>query len=217
MSRRHDHPTTPNGRPTRFPGFDVVTQRPHWDDVTAAAVLGRLSPCRELRFFTPDEHPTAAALLDQLLDQRAEPRVPVLEMIDSRLADGETDGWHYADMPPDEDAWRASLAALDDDARHAHGCRFVQCGWLQQSALVSSVQEAGSAAWHGLPANRLWSLWTRYACTAFYSHPWAWNEIGFGGPAYPRGYKNARVGGREPWERPDVRPSDPVADSAAGA
>ena len=29
----------------------------------------------------------------------------------------------------------------------------------------------------------------RYACTAFYAHPWAWNEIGFGGPAYPRGYK----------------------------
>ena len=22
----------------------------------------------------------------------------------------------------------------------------------------------------------------------FYSHPWAWNEIGFGGPAYPQGY-----------------------------
>ena len=26
----------------------------------------------------------------------------------------------------------------------------------------------------------------------FYAHPWAWNEIGFGGPAYPRGY--ARFG-----------------------
>ena len=28
----------------------------------------------------------------------------------------------------------------------------------------------------------------RYVAQAFYSHPWAWNEIGFGGPAYPRGY-----------------------------
>ena len=44
--------------------------------------------------------------------------------------------------------------------------------------------------WHGFDAGHLWSLWTRYACTAFYSHPWAWNEMGFGGPAYPRGYKN---------------------------
>ena len=40
--------------------------------------------------------------------------------------------------------------------------------------------------WHGRPAKHVWSLWTRYACTAFYSHPSAWTEIGFPGPAYPR-------------------------------
>ena len=50
----------------------------------------------------------------------------------------------------------------------------------------------------------MWSLWTRYACTAFYSHPWAWNEIGFPGPAYPRGYLNLGVGGREHWEVADA-------------
>ena len=44
---------------------------------------------------------------------------------------------------------------------------------------------------------------------AFYSHPWAWNEIGFGGPAYPRGYArlgpgSASIGRRRPsspWTR----------------
>jgi hypothetical protein len=72
------------------------------------------------------------------------------------------------------------------------------------------VQDLGAKAWHGLPAGRVWSLWTRYACTAFYAHPWAWNEIGFGGPAYPRGYKNAGIGRREPWEVADHADSDPV-------
>ncbi len=54
----------------------------------------------------------------------------------------------------------------------------------------------------------VWSLWTRYACTAFYSHPLAWNEIGFSGPAYPRGYKNAGVEA-EPFEvtRRPARPA----------
>jgi len=28
----------------------------------------------------------------------------------------------------------------------------------------------------------------RAILAAFYSHPWAWNEIGYGGPAYPQGY-----------------------------
>ena len=50
----------------------------------------------------------------------------------------------------------------------------------------------------------------RYACTAFYSHPWAWNEIGFGGPAYPTGYKNLGVERREPWEVAERDATDPV-------
>ncbi len=54
------------------------------------------------------------------------------------------------------------------------------------------------------------ALWTRYACDAFYSHPWAWNEIGFGGPAYPRGYKNLGTGRREPWEVVERDAADPV-------
>jgi hypothetical protein len=63
-----------------------------------------------------------------------------------------------------------------------------------------------------MPAVRVWSLWTRYAASAFYAHPWAWNEIGFGGPAYPRGYKNLGLDRREPWEVPDAQPErDPLA------
>ena len=50
----------------------------------------------------------------------------------------------------------------------------------------------------------------RYACAAFYSHPWAWNEIGFGGPAYPRGYKNLGFDRREPWEVAERDADDPV-------
>jgi len=52
---------------------------------------------------------------------------------------------------------------------------------------------------------------TRYACTAFYAHPSAWAEIGFPGPAYPRGYKNAGVGKLEPFEVGGAQPAeDPV-------
>ena len=69
--------------------------------------------------------------------------------------------------------------------------------------------------WHGMNAPRVWSLWTRYACTALYSHPYAWSEMGFPGPAYPRGYKNAGVGKLEPFEVRDARPAeDPVGDDA---
>ena len=63
------------------------------------------------------------------------------------------------------------------------------------------------------PAGQVWSRGTRCACTALYAHPAAWEEIGFPGPAYPRGYKNIGVDGREPFEVKDARPAqDPVRE-----
>jgi hypothetical protein len=203
---------TPGGQGDRFPGFDVLDQIGTWDAVTAGVVLARLGPPPALRFFDPAEEAIARPLLDQLLDQRGEPRVPVLEMIDARLAEAQTDGWHYEDLPEDGQAWRETLRALDADAQKSFGRGFAQLSWAEQSQLVGAVQQLGDQAWHGLPAARVWSLWTRYAATAFYAHPWAWNEIGFGGPAYPRGYKNLGLDRREEWEVPDAHPDrDPAA------
>ena len=210
--------TTPQDR-GRFPGFDVLAQVDRWDDVTAGAVLARLSHPTGLSFFTVAEVAVAAPLLDLLLAQDAEPRVPVLELIDERLAVGETDGWHYDTMPEDGEAFRRTFAALDADARAATGQIFHEQTWDDQAARVQRVQDLSNAGerWHDLPAKHVWSLWTRYACAAFYSHPWAWNEIGFGGPAYPRGYKNLGIDRREPWEVADRRPVDPVGVDAGGA
>src|SRR4051794_17185147 len=190
---------TPGDQGERFPGFDVLGGIGTWDVVTAGVVLGRLGPPPSPRFFDPDEEAIARPLLDQLLDQRGEPRVPVLEMIDARLAEAQTDGWHYDDMPEDGQAWRDSLHALEADAQKSSGRGFAQLSWTDQTGLIQAVQDLGDGRWHGLPAARVWSLWTRYAATAFYAHPWAWNEIGFGGPAYPRGYKNLGLDRREPW------------------
>ena len=89
-----------SGVDDRFPGFDVLDQAPHWDQVTADLVLSRSGPPPEIKFFTTAERACASALLDHLTGQFREPRVPVLqELIDARLAAGETDGWRYDDMP----------------------------------------------------------------------------------------------------------------------
>lgn len=203
------------GRATgRFPGFDVLSQSRHWDAVTAGLVTARTGPPPAPRFFTGPEQAAAAALLNRLTGQCDQPLgVPVMEMVDARLADGQTDGWRYADLPEDGQAWRETLAYLDEDARDRCGTSFAGAPGQEQAAIIQAVQD--SDKWHGLPASRVWSLWTRYACTALYSHPAAWNEIGFPGPAYPRGYKNAGVGKLEPFEVRDARPAeDPVGDDA---
>jgi hypothetical protein len=202
----------------RFPGFDVLDQVRYWDPVTADAVLARVAASAAVKFFTESEKSCACALLSLLTGQDGqdgEPAVPVLEMVDSRLAAGETDGWRYADMPEDGQAWRDTLAHLDADADQRCGTPFADAPPADQAALIRAVQDLKSADWHGLPAAHVWSLWTRYACTAFYAHPFAWAEIGFPGPAYPRGYKNAGVGKLESFEVGDAHPSqDPVREGA---
>lgn len=196
---------------SRFHGFHVVSQRDHWDPVTAGVVLARLAPPAALRFFDPHEQATCDALTRQLLDLEDDNPVPVVAMIDARLAEQQTDGWHYGDLPADGEAWRQSLAHLDDDAFVRCGRSFAEADPSDQAQVVDGVQtHDDDLDWHGLPARRVWSLWTRYACTAFYSHPFAWDEMGFPGPAYPRGYKNAGIDKLEPFEVPDAAPEDPV-------
>ena len=202
-------------RGRRFPGFDVLDQVPHWDRVTADVVLARTVTPAPVKFFTGSEESCARALLNLLTGQDGESAVPVLEMVDARLAAGETDGWRYADMPEDGQAWRETLAHLDADAYQRSGTPFADAAQADQLKLIQAVQDLKSAPWHGLPAAHVWSLWTRYACTAFYAHPFAWGEIGFPGPAYPRGYKNAGVGKLEPFEVGDAHPAeDPVREGA---
>jgi hypothetical protein len=202
-------PRLAGGQPDRFPTYDVLDQAETWDDVTTGTVMGRLAAPPPLRFFTPAEERVARTLLDRLLAQESEPRVPVLEVVDARLAEQETDGWHYDNMPEDGSAWRRSLAALAADAESSLGRGFDELSIGEQNKVLEAVRTHGGD-WHGLTAARVWDLWLRYACSAFYSHPMAWNEIGFGGPAYPRGYKNAGLDKREPWEVPEADAQDPV-------
>jgi hypothetical protein len=203
------------GPRSRFPGFDVLGQAGHWDPVTAELVTARTRPQPPARFFTAGETACATALLNLLTGQQDRPQIPVTEMVAARLAAGETDGWRYAGMPEDDQAWRDTLAYLDSDAKQRCGTAFAAAAETNQLALIQAVQDLESGSWHGLNAAHVWSLWTRYACTALYAHPEAWNEIGFAGPAYPRGYKNAGVGKREPYEVPDHRPSgDPIREGA---
>jgi hypothetical protein len=201
--------------PVRFPGFRVLDQTRHWDDATRAVVLSRVGRPADIRFFDLTEQAAATALFDELLDQEGEHRVPITAMVDARLAESQTDGWHYDTMPADGDAWHETLAALDADARDAHGRTFAELDRPARHALLETIR-TGEGDWRGLHRGQVWSLWTRYACTAFYSHPDAWDEIGFDGPAYPRGYKNLGVGKREPFEVEDAHPAELPATTVGG-
>jgi hypothetical protein len=201
----------------RYPDFDVLDAAGTWDGATKKVVLARLEPPGPLRFFTTDEEPILRALCDTVLAQDREPRVPVAEMVDAKLADGRLDGYQYADMPDDRDTWRLVLAGLDHTATRGYQTSFTSATEAQREAIVSQFARGRlvGGAWDELNVTRAWTVVMRAALAAFYSHPWAWNEIGFGGPAYPRGFMRlggpgGAVGVREPFEKPGATGEDPV-------
>jgi hypothetical protein len=201
----------------RYPDYDVLESADTWDAVTRAEVLGRLEPPGPLRFFTAEEEPALRAFCDAALAQDAEPRVPVAEMVDAKLADGRLDGYQYAGMPDDRETWRRTLRALDEAARRRCGGGLAACDDEARSELLQELEDGRlrAAALAGMDASKAWSVCMRMALAAFYSHPWAWNEIGFGGPAYPRGFmRTGPVSTLEPFERPGAVDPDPVRDDA---
>jgi hypothetical protein len=198
----------------RYPDYDVLANEANWDEATRAVVRARLGDPPPMRFFSGSEQPTLRALCDVATAQDAEPRVPVAEMIDEKLASGRLDGFRYADMPSDPDTWRLVLRGLDESARARSGAEsFAACVTAEQegifAAFVAGALHGG--AWDELNVSRAFSVCMRAILAAFYSHPWAWNEIGYGGPAYPQGYM--RMGPTsvlEPHERRGATSEDPA-------
>ncbi|HTT95631.1 MAG TPA: gluconate 2-dehydrogenase subunit 3 family protein [Solirubrobacterales bacterium] len=200
--------TTPQGR-GRYPDFDVLEQAGHWDAATRRVVLARVEEVPPIRFFDEAEAATLGAFCDAVLAQDREPRIPVLAMVDAKLHAHRLDGYRHADMPEDGQVWRRVARLLD---READG-DFAALEWERRTRIVARFA-AGELEWPELPVAKAWSVVTRMALAAFYSHPWAWNEIGFGGPAYPRGFARLGAGEREHWERPPEFEVDPVEDVA---
>ena len=119
-------PTSGGIRPRPpVPRLRRARQAGHWDPVTAGVVLvPARTAARHPRSSPPPSRPCATALCDQLLGQQDDPRDPRrCTMIDARLAEQQTDGWRYDDMPEDGQAWRDTLAALDADAGQRCGDR----------------------------------------------------------------------------------------------
>ncbi|HEX6540037.1 MAG TPA: gluconate 2-dehydrogenase subunit 3 family protein [Candidatus Dormibacteraeota bacterium] len=201
----------------RYPEYDVMREMDSWDPTTRDVVEDRLKPSGPLRFFACDEVASAHAFCDTVTAQHHEPRIPVVAMIDKKYAAGRLDGFRYDDMPEDGETWHRALAGLDAVARQRYRARFADCAADVRHAICEQFArgELKGGVWDGLNCKRAFSVMMRGVVSAFYSHPWAWNEIGFGGPAYPRGFMRLGEGVREPFEKPEAVSDDPVREAAA--
>jgi Gluconate 2-dehydrogenase subunit 3 len=206
----------------RYPDWDVLEQQRHWDDATRQVVLRRVESPPEIRFFRGEEIDTLKAFCDVVTHQYREPRIPVLAFVDEKLLEGRREGYQYADMPDDGDAWHLVARGLDHSTRAEWRAEsFAAAPTTVQEDVVRAFKDGKlqGGPWDELSVEHAWKVTTRDILAAFYAHPWAWNEIGFAGPAYPRGYAafgSDHLGDdREQWEPREAFAVDPVKDTRA--
>ena len=199
---------------TPYPGYDVLEKwdSPSWNDQTRDVVRKRLDEVPPRRFLSEEQWSLLEAVVARLVPQpeRAEP-VPIVPWIDDMLQQNHNPGYRYADMPPMRESWQQGLDAIGAEARERHGKAFEELSAAEQDALLTEVQHnrVESRAWGDLPPGGFFlHHLLKQTVGIYYSHPGAWSEIGFGGPASPRGYARLGFDERDPWEAKEVEATD---------
>lgn len=195
----------------RYPRYNTLEQRGHWDQATRKVVLDRVHNTPVFRHFADHPRATLEALCGRVIPQSWKPagrRVPIAPWIDHKCVERAGEGFRFDDMPDYAVAWDWGLIGLDETATALFHSNFVSLDGERQDQVLEAVR-AGSPpgeTWKRMPARRWWVyVAVRQITGVYYAHPIAWDEIGFGGPAYPRGYSALNFGAREPWEADELR------------
>jgi Gluconate 2-dehydrogenase subunit 3 len=185
---------------------------PSWNPQTRRVIEERLAiDPDEHRFLADGEWVTLKAVCARIVPQppgRARP-APIAAMIDRKLAANGSDGYRDTRLPPLREAWHRALRAFDAEARALRSCSFSDLNSADQDALLEAVQkgEAHDPAWGDMPPQLFFAKRLLHdALSAYYADPHSWNEIGFGGPASPRGYVRMNYDRRDPWEASEAHP-----------
>lgn len=151
---------------------------------------------------------TLRAVTARLIPQMPPTAIDLAARIDRELAEGNGDGWRYASLPSDKEAYRVGLDLLNEFARRLKSVSFDQLAPERQDSLLEAVA-AGQIKSPKLDLQR-WFEDLRAAATQIYvSHPETLARMGYSGIADdPGGFVQFGIGKVEPWE--------PVAQRESG-
>ncbi len=167
--------------------YDPLTRKGAWDAKTRATVEGRIkeetaTPVA-FSFLSLAEGKLLTRLVDILLPQVAEnQKIIIATVIDACLSETKA-GVRYNNDPWRSDFYRRGLTELAGFA----------LGNLEE--FIKTTMDGPD-----IFAKRFLRRVLYDAAAVYYSHPAAWQEIGFPGPAYPEGYGLLGCGEKETWE-----------------
>ena len=197
-------------------GFDETLQSQLVSPKTHAVMEARLAHSHDWNHkptaFSAAEFRTLRALAERVVPNAG---FDLAAQLDEQIALAAGDGWRFAALPPDAEAWHRGLLSLDLAAERAHGVRFVALYAGQQDALLTQAAEeklgrgllgalrlGESADAFTAAEMRLWFSEVRSDCTRLYmGNPRTMNRIGYTGFADDLGFTQIQLGQQEEFRR----------------
>lgn len=189
---------------SRYPAYDVWAEHTHWDDHTKQIVGSRRSPQVAYQFFSHSEGLLVQTAASELVnDHRLEVLTFVTQHLDESLSNPIGEAQRKVGVPPKKQLYRLGLAGIDAESQARYGTGYVALKKAEQQAILQEIAAGRTQAkqeWSQLSPVDFFKRFLRDTVDAYYSHPLVWSDIGYGGPAYPRGYVRVEKGLTDPWE-----------------
>ncbi len=189
---------------SHYPSFKVLDELDAWDDHTQSIVNARLSPPKPNRFLNAKEEELLTGICGLLMhDSSPDVLSFVVDHIDETLQSSPGESQRKAGIPAGKDLIRNGLRYLDQTSESNYSASFQTLDPTVQIEMLQSIGEGkmdpildSNGTIQKAFFQKLMSLTIESYC----SHPKIWSEIGYAGPAYPRGYVRAQLGQLDPWE-----------------
>lgn len=189
-----------------YPNFNVMDEEKQWDSHTRKIVSKRTETQSfiPLQYLTKQESNTLFQLCAILLDDVRESIISfVVHQFDSTLTASIGESQRKASVPKQSILLRDGLGLLEKACTQVYGSSFEVLQEETKKEIVSNLMQGNFTLQSGqinIPVKDFIQKISSEATAAYYSHPTIWSEIGYAGPAYPRGYVRTELGLTDPWE-----------------
>lgn len=186
-----------------YPDFDVMRSHESWDDRTQEVVFGRTRDPGDPQFFSTHQAELLQAVCARLLaEERDELLRRVVAHFDRKIAANISEGYRKAMLPDDKNLYTYGLKGIDETAQAHFKKKFTELAGEEQDVVLTQVAGGfpSGLSWQKAPAKDFFKQLLQEALSVYASLPAVWSEMGYAGPAYPRGYVRIELGDFDPWE-----------------
>ena len=202
--------------PAPSTGFAEVLLSERTSPKTRAVMQTRLNGAQNWNHppltFTPAEFRTLRTLVARIVPDAG---FDIAAQLDEDLATGKGDGWRFANLPPDAEAWQLGLRSLDLAAVRAYGVPFAALFHEQQDemleaatagklghGLLGALHLGTAAGTYNAEQMKRWFEDVRSACTrCFVADPRTMEHMAYTGFADDLGFTQIQLGQQEEFGR----------------